>query len=113
VPISPGGNTFCFLHLPGYVLTAKGVVNLHESSFRSFTRDEHISTFTEMMTGASVSIHNYTKPDSLLASVRALAPLCKTINELEYVAGIQKVLQLCAENSITGMSTSLCHASSC
>lgn len=85
------------------LLFFKGVMDPYESNFRSFKREMHMATFLENVVGSHPAPPSM-EPSSLLESVRALGPLCKSVVELTFVAEIQKAIILSAENSIAGMS---------
>lgn len=85
------------------ILFIKGVMNVQASRFRSFYREAHLATLAEIVVAdARYLRHAPSQPASLLDSIRALGPLCKSVVELSFVADLQKAVQVFSENTIAG-----------
>jgi hypothetical protein len=95
----------------GHIVATKAMPNFGDSAFSAFSREQHVSTVKELVEGVASEMENHSVVEAFLKSLRALAPLCKSIVELNYLAEIQTVIQLATEKAPDGMyfhATLLC-----
>jgi hypothetical protein len=78
----------------GHVVATKAMPCFEDSAFNSFSREGHVSTMQKFIDASGIERSNYGVVDEFLASTRALAPLCKSVFELKYLADVQRVMGL-------------------
>lgn len=78
----------------GHVVAMKAMPNFEASVFNSFSHEGHVNTVKKFIDNTGMKPHNYGIADEFLASTRNLAPLCRSVFELRYLADIQRAMNL-------------------
>jgi hypothetical protein len=86
----------------GHIVAAKAMPSFEESAFNSFSRDRHVSSVQKLMNRVPKAQQDHGVLDGFLKSVRTLAPICKSVIELNYLADMQRVMNMAKSGSPDG-----------
>jgi hypothetical protein len=88
--------------LQGHVVAMKAMPNFAESKFNSFSIEGHISSVQSLFDEFGHVPHDLEVVEGFLASAQGVAPVCKSVFELQYLAEPQNVGNLAKTGSPEG-----------
>lgn len=87
------------------VIARSGMQSFGESAFRSFSAEGHVQAVAKINEGIATDIPDDELVDSGTASLRALAPLCKSVVELQFIGKLQRALRMARSSCVEGKLT--------
>ena len=71
-----------------------------DSLFKSFNRESYVESFRRLISCHPSLDYDETVLDDVSASLRLVAPLCRSVAELKYLATLERIVQV-ARNSVS------------
>jgi hypothetical protein len=88
---------------PGFIVGLTVVPEMDVSLFKAFARVPYVAKIHELIgSDRSVSYLNGAIVQGFCSSLKQLAPLCKTVAELEYMSMMQRIADIAASNPVEG-----------
>jgi hypothetical protein len=88
----------------GWMVVTTNILDTENSIFAPFTKDAFIDSIREVISSMAEVPRERFRVDDFLASLRTVAPICRSVAELNYLSNMEQIAALARSSVAEGVS---------